>query len=420
MNNQQKQVKKDFINKQKVIGLAVILLAVVIFMILKMTRPEQPAIEVKQKTWPIKSMTVKLDNLAPVYNLYGTVESGSLVTASAPISGIIDNVSVKDGDEVSQGELLVALAASDLELPFEVASADVADITAQLKLQDLNYQANIERLEHEKSVLKIKQQDVKRNRELISKKLLSQSGLEQSIEARTRQEFAVVGAELSVQENKAKVEQLKARLGKAQANLKQAQVNMRRGVVKAPFDSRIVDVHVSQGDRVNVNSAMVTYYALESLELRAKIPVAQMGMVYQALEAGEHLSARLNFNGKVYVLSLKRLDGQAMASGVDAFFDIPEELKMLRSGDLLEVHLLGRTIENSFSVPYSAIYGSDGIYRIDNDVLQAARVEVLGDTLVNGSPMALLKGDVVDGDMLAITHLPNAISGLKVTVTGKD
>ena len=415
MNEQLKQSTRAFLNKRRLVGFGIILLAVLVFVFLKNTRPVQPGVEVKQKVWPIKTMAVKLESLSPVFTLYGTIESNALVTAASPVAGVLESVPVHEGDEVTEGQLLVQLATADIELPYQVAKADVADTEAQLNLQDLNYQANLKRLEHEQEVLEIKKQDVKRNRELLQKKLLSQSLLDQSIEALTRQEFSVVGAELSVKENRVKVEQLKARLDKARANLEQAEINRQRGIVHAPYAGRITDVHVSQGDRVNINAPMVSYYSIDSLELRAQIPVAQTAMVYQAMHNGEALIAEFDFNGISYQLPLLRLDGQAQTSGVDAFFGIPTDLSVLRPGDLLKVKLLGRKIKKAFAVPYSAIYGSDRIYLVEEGELQSKNIELVGDTLVDGKPWAMIKGDLTDGAVIATTHLPNAITGLKVS-----
>lgn len=401
--------------KKRLTGFIIILAAIAIFVVLKSTRPEQPVAEIKQKVWPIETLTISLQNLSPVYTLYGTVESHSLVTASAPVSGVMASVPVKEGDEFERGQLLAAISAADIDIPFEIARADVADSEAQLKLQDLNYQANLQRLQQEKEVLKIKQQDVKRNRDLIGKKLASQSALDQANEALTRQEFAVVGAELSVEENKAKVAQLQARVEKARANYKRAEINRSRGVVEAPYGGRVAEVHVAVGDRVGVNTPMISYYDTASLELRAQIPVAHMPMVYRALQQKQQLIARYRFNQQHYDLKLSRLYGQASPSGVDAFFEIPDSLRVLRPGDLLEVKLFGQVIESSFALPYSAIYGSDRIYSVENGELRANEITLLGDTLVDGKLMALVKGDIPSGTVIATTHLSNAISGLKVS-----
>jgi len=407
-------MKSSFV-KKRLTGIIIILAAIAIFFVLKLSRQEQPVAEIKQKVWPIETLTITLQRLSPVYTLYGTVESHSLVTASAPVSGVMAEVPVKEGDEFESGQLLAAISAADIDIPFEISRADVADSEAQLKLQDLNYQANLQRLQQEKQVLKIKQQDVKRNSDLIRKKLASQSALDQAKEALTRQEFAVVGAELSVEENKAKVAQLQARVEKARANFKQAEINRSRGVVEAPYAGRVADVHVAVGDRVGVNTPMISYYDTASLELRAQIPVAHMPMVYRALQQKQQLVARYRFNQQNFDLKLSRLYGQASPSGVDAFFEIPDSLQVLRPGDLLEVRLFGQVIEDSFWLPYSAIYGSDRIYTVENGELKAITVSLLGDTQVNGKLMALVKGEIPSGTVIATTHLSNAISGLKVS-----
>jgi len=406
-------MKNSFV-KKRLTGIIIIIVAIALFVVLKLTRQEQPVAEIKQKVWPIETLTVSLQSLSPVYTLYGTVESHSLVTASAPVSGVMSSVPVKEGNEFGSGQLLAAISSADIDIPFEIARADVADSEAQLKLQDLNYQANQQRLQQEKEVLKLKQQDVKRNRDLIRKKLASQSALDQANEALTRQEFAVVGAELSVEENKTRVAQLQARVEKARANFKQAEINRSRGVVMAPYAGRIADVHVAAGDRVSVNTPMITYYDTGSLELRAQIPVAHMSMVYRALQQQQQLIARYRLNSENYDLKLSRLAGQASPSGVDAFFEIPDSLTVLRPGDLLEVQLFGQVIENSFALPYSAIYGSDRIYAVENGELNAITISLQGDTMVNGERMALVTGEVSSGTVIATTHLSNAISGLKV------
>ena len=125
MNEQLKQSARTFLNNRRVAGFGIILVAIVIFLFLKNTRPEQPGVEVKQKVWPIKTMSVKLESLSPVFTLYGTVESNSLVTAASPVSGVVETVPVNEGEEVTQGQLLVQLAAADIELPYQVAKADV-------------------------------------------------------------------------------------------------------------------------------------------------------------------------------------------------------------------------------------------------------------------------------------------------------
>ncbi len=415
MNAATSGIKGKF--KKYAIGLGIIFAAIAVFSVLKSTKPKQAAVEIKQKVWPVDVIAVRPGKVAPVQVLYGTIESNSMVTAAAPVSGVIDDVMVKEGEQVFEGQKLLQLAKADIELPYQLAKADVADTQAQLQLQDLAYAANRERLAHEKNVLDIKRKDLQRNKDLIKKELISKSALDNAREALVRQEFAVVGAELSVKENKTKVDQLSARLQKARVNLEQAEINRSRGIVVAPYSGRIAAVSVAKGDRVGVNAPLISYYAFDSLELRAKIPASQLKRIYMALEQHEKISASLSLDDKQFSLPFKRLAGKSSTSGVDAFFQIPSALKIMRPGDLLKVQLTGREIDNTFSLPYSAMYGSDRIYIVKDESLQSVAVTYVGDTVVNGEQWALVSGNVEPDTAVAVTHLPNAISGLKVVVT---
>lgn len=403
-------------------GMIAILILVFVFLIVGYmisTKPKPPTVEIKQKVWPIEARTISLGDVVPVQSLFGTVESNALVTASSPVAGVVEQVWVKDGDEVKKGQTLVALSDADVELPYQIAKADVEDTQAQLQLQALAYKSNQAKLDNEKKVLSIREADVQRNQELIKKNLASQSTLDITKEALLKQKLSVVNANLSVEENKLKVTQLKARLEKAKANLKQAEINRSRGVVIAPYDVRVAKLSVSAGDRVGVGAALVSYYALNSLELKARIPVSEVKKIYHAMQQGNQYYAEYVAYGEHYKLPLKRLAGEASTSGLDAYFALTDSLASVRPGDLLQVSLQREAIPNGFAAPYSALYGSNRIYIVKNGMLERRTVEVLGETQVNQQTWVLLKGDVVNGDQLATTHLPNAITGLRVSVMGQ-
>lgn len=402
--------------KNTVVAVLIVLLAVVVFAYMKSTKPKAPPVEIKQKVWPIQAMTVSLGKVIPKQSLYGTVESTAMVTAAAPISGVVAKVWVKDGDEVRQGDKLVALSDADIQLPYQIAKADVEDARAQLQLQALAYKSNQAKLDNETKVLKIRQEDVKRNQELIKKNLASQSILDVAKEARLKQKLAVVNANLAVEENKLKVAQLRARLAKAEANFHQAEINRQRGKLVAPYAIRISKVSVSAGDRVSPGTPMLSFYGLDSLELKATIPAAEVNKIYAAMQRGEKFVAEYRVQGQTYLLHLKRLAGEASTSGLNAYFTLPETLASIRPGDLLQVSLQREPIADGFAVPYSALYGSSRVYVVKDGTLARRHVEVLGETPMKGQTWVLLRGDVRTGEQIAITHLPNAVTGLKVSV----
>jgi len=405
--------------KRFLIPIVIVALAVVVFVYMKSTKPVQKPVDIKEKVWMVDTLTAKFERLAPVQKLYGTVESYSMVAASAPVTGVISKVYVKEGQTVKKGEKLVFIDQADLMIPLQQAKAEAENAKAQLQLQKLTNVANQKRLDHETKVLQLKQVAVKRAKQLMQRNLASQSSLDTVSEALVRQEYTVVGAKLAVQENQLKLIQAQASLEKAQASLEQAQLNLQRGQLVAPYDARIASVRVSEGTRVNSGTVMLSFYALDSLELRAKLPVTQLPMVENALRNHHPLNASVQVSGTRTELPLLRLSGEATTSGVDAFFKLPTSLLGVRPGALMDVNLTGLVKGRVLAVPYSAIYGNDRLYLVENNRLVSHTVKLVGEVQRDNQLWALVNPDFKEGVKVSVTHLPNATTGLKVSEVEK-
>ncbi|WP_127470054.1 efflux RND transporter periplasmic adaptor subunit [Thiomicrorhabdus aquaedulcis] len=401
--------------KKSLIPLLILGTAMAAYAYMKATKPKQAPVAMQEKTWQVHTLSAQFESAAPVHTLYGTVESASMVSAAAPISGVVEQVHVKTGQEVNAGDVLVSMASADLSIPVQQAQADVAELNAQIKLQKLADTANVQRLTHEKNVLKIKQQSVARTQQLLAKDLVSRSALDTNQEALVKQEYAVVGAQLAVEENQLKVNQLGAKLQKSQAALAQARLNQQRGTVVAPYAARVASVAAVAGSRVNAGAELVRFYAFDSLELRAKLPLDMLAHYYQAQAKNQFLKAHYLQGEERIELSLSRVAGEASTSGVDAFFALAPGMQQTRPGDLLEIGLQGVLMHNVMSVPFSAIYGSDKVYVVENERLVSKTVEMMGSVVRDGKLWALIKPSFAAGSKVCITHLPNAVSGLKVT-----
>jgi hypothetical protein len=74
---------------------------------------------------------------------------------------------------------------------------------------------------------------------------------------------------------------------------------------------------------------------------------------------------------------------------------------------------------NTVAIPFSALYGADSVYLLSSaGRMQRARIERIGEARgSNGERRLLVSGKaLVAGAQLITTHLPNAITGLKVDV----
>lgn len=416
----------------------ILLFSIGAFAYLKATKPHQPPVEVKEKVWPIEVQTVHLKAWQPVAPLYGKVEAPQLVKVVAPISGVVAQLPVREGQLVERGQLLVALSEADRTLPVQKAQAQLSQAQAQLKLQQLATETNKAQLQQAQAILQLKIEAVQRTKQLIKKNLASQAKLDQAKEAVVRQQQAVTQAQLVVSQQQSRIQQLKAQVRSAEVALEQAKLNAERAYVVAPNWIRVANVQVAQGDRVNPNAPLLTYYQPEQLEIRAAMPVTLFEQVYPHWQSGQKLMGQAaSVAGSVRV-QLVRFAAQAQTGTIDAFFkpvSIVEHAKnqgetqkntkipspALLPGALWHFDLTLSPVKNSFAVPYTALYGMNRIYLLEKGRLKALSVQFLGDVPVTVAgeeqKWALLKpSEAIDleGAQVMVTHLPNALEGLKV------
>ena len=119
-------------------------------------------------------------------------------------------------------------------------------------------------------------------------------------------------------------------------------------------------------------------------------------------------------------LALKRLAGEASPSGIDAYFEGSTETQLLHPGTLLTLSFALPVQGEVIAVPYQSIYGNSRLYLLSDNRLQGIDVESVGQYLdATGESFMLIRSSQINqGDRIVVTHLPNAVTGLKVRSSG--
>jgi multidrug resistance efflux pump len=414
-------------NKKKVI-LPVLLLAVGIggFVALQSTRPTPPAAPAKEPVWHIQVMPAHLATLSPVTTLNGRVESPEQTRAAAPGVGRVLQVHVREGQAVSPGQALLELDPRDFQPRVEQARGEVDELLAAIASEDLRHKADLDQLAQERQLLEFAAADVGRFEQLRQENFYSQSAVDQSRQNLTRQQITLRSRELSVADHRARLSQLQARLSKARANLDQAELALQRSRVVAAFAGYVAKVEVARGDQVNSGQSLITLYPAAGLEVRAKLPATQQDAFIRSLRSGEQPQATASIAGETLQFSLARIAAAADTRGLDAFFVARRPSANLRLGEMLNLQVARAPVADVVSVPYSALFNGRQVYRVAAGRLQMLPAEVLGDAGSSSSSNSSSSADpggarlllkvpaLKQGDMLLVTHLPNAMSGLKV------
>src|SRR5438067_3595036 len=193
-----------------------------------------------------------------VLNSTGYVVAQRKAAISSKASGRLEWLGVAEGTRVKAGEIIARLDSRDVSAQLDAALANV----------------NVARAALEQALAEERDADVslKRTRDLIAQKFVSQSALDQ---ARARADRAVAG-----------VASGRAGVVAAEANARNAQVAVDYTLIRAPFDGIILSKSANVGDMVTPFSsaadskgAVVSMADMSTLEVEADVSEASLSRI---------------------------------------------------------------------------------------------------------------------------------------------
>ena len=407
-------------SKGKILPLAIILLTVLIIIIFKTIQPQPPVKAQEEATWTVQTQELSNGAKSPHLELYGRVESPHTATISAIIEADVRSLETSEGNAVNCGQLLIRLDDTDAKIAYDDKASYVTELEAQIESEKNRYKNDLSALKLEKSLVALAEKKLAREEKTSKTNLTSQSSFDTQRQALENQKLALSARQLNVNDHPARLAQLESRLLRQRALAQKAQNDLERATVLAPFDGIILKTMISPGERVRPGEAMLEMYATDHVELRAQLPHKFISIVKQSLLDQLPLEATVKTDNGEITVTLSRISGSIDDGnhGVDALFTVDSgQADSLTIGDTLNMTLRLPAIDGIYSVPVSSIYGTNRIYRIEDERLVAIKVEKLGNQYQDGRQFILVRSDTLDaGDQIITTQLPHAVSGLKVEV----
>lgn len=406
-------------SKRVLLPIVIILFGLAAFWGLTATKAEKKSIERPDKVWLVKTVPVEFQRISPEITIYGRVETPRTASINAAITADISDIHFFEGQYVNQGDLLISLDNRDAELLVKQRQADLAQINASIDSEKARYRRDKNLLADEKALLGLTEKAVTRARKLDQSRLVTRSSLDDAVAEQQRQLVAVKRLEHDITEHSARLAGLVAQQTRAKAQLEQAKLDVSRSLIRAPFTGKVAQLTVSIGDRVRAGDNLVTVYDLASLEVRAQIPTRHLTTIRDSLASGVLPKANAVVDGKPLSFELMRLSGEARqdSGGIDGLFRLLNTDQPLVLGSFVELSMSLKAEDNVVVVPFNTLYGLNRVYQIDSEgYLEALSVERIGEyESDNGEKRLLIRGgDLVEGQQLVATQLPNAITGLKV------
>lgn len=407
--------------KKWLVPLAVILITGVLIKLFFVSAPKAPKKPSASALPIVDTLEVSPKSLRPTLTLFGRSESLNTSTLSASSNSFVSHLEVSEGAQVTQGQALLQLDKTDLSIQLRQQQATLKDVNAQLKQLSERYASDRAALQLEQELLTLAEAQVSRFKQLLQQELASQKQLDDAQQAATRQALSVNNRKLAVADHPSQKARLDAARQKAAAAVDQTKLELQRTTITAPFNGRVTQVLVSQGNRVHSGTPVIKLYDTDTLEVRAQIPARYVQLMRHAENQPGTLDAVLigqdadeTVNG---TLTLARIAGNISEGkgGVDAFFALNADTT-IDIGSAVRIRLTLPPIDNTIAIPPTALYSRNHIYQIDDEnKLQSIKVKPLGETSHDGGEEWLLvTGDIAANTTILTTALPNAISGLAI------
>lgn len=408
-------------HKKILLPISVLLLAFFLFFLMITLGQKKNNGGPVEKSWNVATVKAVRGSHTPNLILYGITESPQKATLESTIRADVAKLNVFEGNLVKKAQVLIELDDRETKLLVRQRQAEVANLKATLKTEFNRFATDKASLVHEETLLALARKDFERQQTLLNKRVGSQSALDNTAKDLRRQELTVTTRKNAIADHVHRLAQLKARLESAQAMLEQAELDLSRTKIRAPFNGRVTKLDVAVGNRVQVGEPLIRLYDSDNVEVRAQIPTQYLTAIHDAMDKHITLEARATMDGKLYQLYLARLAGEVERGrgGVDAMFKLSNQHNHISLGRSVEMILDLPTLDNVFKIPFTAIYGSNRIYIVQQGRMKGLQVRRRGlMQSFHGPTFVLIDGSgLKPGDLIITTQLPNARTGLKVTVS---
>ena len=418
------------------IGGAMLVAAASLGTLIMVTGPDGSAEPQIEKAWPVTVMRANPSELHPMFATYGRVEARTQAKLRTDIQAEVERVFVQEGEWAEEGELLIQMRADEIELRLREANAEAEKEAANLRSTQVEYEMMQKSSEHIENMYQLSQQTLARQQELADRKMIPQALLDSALQQAGRDTLEYQNHKRVLANFPSRVAQNSAALEVARARAARAQLELDKTQLRAPFSGPVLSVAVGPGDRTNNSVVLMTMADASSFEVRAAIPDQYSERIRQALDAGKPISAEVvrgsstkSETPRQLVLSRIAHNVRPGQSGLDAWFRFHTSSQVAsRSGantNPESLPALGRVINLTtvlpsepglVALPGQAIYNNDRVYLVNNNRLQAATVQRIGEIrLAGGDVQVLVRGDNLNSDSdVMTTALPKAITGLLV------
>ncbi len=392
--------------------------------------------EAGERALPVTGIVLHSDDYPVTLRGYGTARARTRVSVSPEVGGLVVDIHprLEAGEVIAKGDLLFRVDPRTYKLLLDKAATEIERLNAQIDLVRQQIENDKERLKLSRRSRELAESEYKRVKKLFDENEVgSLSGVEAAERAFTQAEEQVVALENALALYPIQLAELKVSLKGAEVNRETAALDLERTTVAAPFDARLEDVSLEEGQVVTPGQPVFTMVDDSLIEIPVSLDSREMSrwfpLGWNAKESNK--PATLPSEGTITVTWMEnpeeyswpgRLARTERFRAESVTTNVVVEVPIAPGGDALlvegmfcEVEIPGKTARSVFRVPASAVSHDLNIRLAVENRLKTLPVKVIhrsGDEI-------FIRGNVKNGDIMIATRLAMPLEGSLLDVSLK-
>lgn len=223
------------------------------------------------------------------------------INLNSMLSGYVDEVLVKDGDKVSEGQVLMRIDADIVKAQLDQAKAGLSQAyatqaAAQAQLDKAVNGARSEDITKAKAQYDYVASTYERMQNLFEEGAISQSDLDnvqaQYLAAKATYDEAITGARSEdIAAAQAQLEQAQSAVSLYTATVAQAQSYYDNAEITAPADGTVTAVNVEAGELVSTGLALAAMRTDDGAWIEVNVPETMLGKITEGMSVGYTMPA---------------------------------------------------------------------------------------------------------------------------------
>lgn len=315
--------------------------------------------------------------LSRLLPLSGTISPVVQATVKSKVSGDVEQVTVREGQDVRQGEVIARIDTRNLQAQYDREVAAVEKARADMELATLNRDKN--------------------------RALLEQHYISQTTYDATESAYAASVASFKL----------------AQAQARIMKISLDDAVIRAPFTGTVAKRLVQPGGKVSSDSEIVSLVDLRQMLLEAAVPAAEIPSVRVGQTASFKVGGfgERQFSGEVQRINPVTTDG---SRSIVIYIAVDNADRALKGGMFAQGQLTLQATQPVLSVPRSAIHEQAGVasvYTLADGKI--ARREVKLGNSVPDSPFVEVRSGLSEGERIIVANIGDNKAGASAFVRGE-